>query len=232
MRLKGGRLELEADSVPDFRQLPKLDIVVMGAGDGVLRLRFGRGVRLGDDIKLEVWARGSNLLELGDFSLIHGCILQLRGGSIRTADHAQIRDHSVIKAYGKLWLGSRSIISYSSAVHCEESVVIEDLVGMAERVTVVDSDKMLSGGDDFFNDRPSRVEGVTVGRNTYVGAGAVITRGARIGKNCAIAANAVVNRGDHPSGWLLGGVPAKPIKALGEPAGPSRDTPSAPSRPA
>ena len=215
MRRRGGRLELRAATVPEFRELPKLDVGMQGDGDRVLRLRLGRGVHLGSGIRLEIWAKGTNLLELGDFSLIHGCILQLRGGSIRTADHAQIRDHSVVKSYGNLRLGSRSIISYSSAIHCEQSVVIEDFVGMAERVTVVDSDKLLSGGDDFFNDRPSRVEAVNIGRNTYVGAGVVITRGARVGKNCAIAANAVVNSGDHPAGWLLGGVPARPIKELG-----------------
>jgi acetyltransferase-like isoleucine patch superfamily enzyme len=172
-------------------------------------------------VKLEIWARGSNELVLGDHCLIHGCILQLRSGVIRAADHVQIRDHSVVKSYGVLELGSRSIVSYSSAIHCEESVVIEDLVGMAERVTVVDSDKLLNGGDDFFNDRPSLVDPVLIGRNTYVGAGVVVTRGARVGRNSAIAANAVVNRGDLPDGWLVGGVPARPLKAMGEDSAPA-----------
>ncbi len=122
----------------------------------------------------------------------------------------------MLKSYGELTLGSRSIVSYSSAVHCEERVALEDLVGMAERVTVVDSDKLLAGTDDYFNDRPSRVGPVRIGRNTYVGAGAVITRGATIGPNSAVAANAVVTAGEHPAGWLLAGLPAKAIKALGD----------------
>jgi acetyltransferase-like isoleucine patch superfamily enzyme len=170
---------------------------------------------MGRGVSLEVWASGTNLLEIGDCSTFHGCILQLRSGSIRTADHVQIRDFSVVKSYGDLSLGSRAIVSYQSALHCEQRVEIQDLVGMAERVTVVDSDKLLAGEDDFFNDRPGRVDPVVIGRNTYVGAGVVITRGARIAPNSAIAANAVVTGGDYPRASLLGGVPARVLKPLG-----------------
>lgn len=223
LRRNGARLELDAASIPFFGDLPRVDVVKQGDGGSVFRLRLGRGVQFGPGVTIELWAGGANELELGDHCLIHGCILQLRSGAIRAADHVQIRDHSVVKSYGVLELGSRSIISYSSAVHCEESVVIEDLVGMAERVTVVDSDKLLDGGDDFFNDRPSRVDPVRIGRNTYVGAGVVITRGARIGRNSAVAANAVVNRGDHPDGWLLGGVPARPLKSMADEPAPTPD---------
>jgi len=216
MRRNGGRLILEAEEVPEFTELPHLQIEMKGEGEGTLRLRLGRGVRIGRGVTIEVWAGGSNFLEIGDHSLIHGCKLQLRSGSISLADHVQIRDYSIVKSYGDLRLGSRVVINYANELHCERLVVCEDLVGMGERVSVVDSDKELRGGDDYFNDRPSRVDPVHIGRNTYVGAGVVITRGARIGRNCAIAANAVVNGGDHPAGWLLGGLPARPLKALGE----------------
>jgi acetyltransferase-like isoleucine patch superfamily enzyme len=218
LRRKGGRLALEATGVPELNGMPRIVAKRQGEGDGVLTLRLGEGVRLGRGVVLEVWAEGTNLLEIGDHSVLSGCILQLRSGSIRTADHVQIRDFSVVKSYGELRLGSRSIVSYCSAIHCESQVVIKDLVGMAERVTVVDSDKLLNGGDDFFNDRPGRVDPVVIGRNTYVGAGVVITRGSRIGPNSAVAANAVVNGGEHPAGSLIGGVPARTLKKLGETA--------------
>jgi len=216
MRRNGGRLVLEADEAPDFSELRRPRIELRGEGDGTLRLRLGRGVQIGSGVTIEVWACGSNVLEIGDHCHLHGCVLQLRSGSVSLADHVQIRDFSVVKSSGDLRLGSRAIVSYSSEVHCESAVVIEDLVGMAERVTVVDSDKELRGGDDYFNDRPSRVDAVRIGRNTYIGAGVVITRGARIGRNCAIAANAVVNGGEYPGGLLLGGVPARQIRELPE----------------
>jgi acetyltransferase-like isoleucine patch superfamily enzyme len=214
LRRRGGRLDLEAAGVPELEGLPSVRALRKGAGDGVLRLRLGEGVRLTRRLELEVWAEGSNVLELGDHCVVGGCLLQLRSGTIRAADHVQIRDFSIVKSYGELSLGSRSIVSYGSAIHCESRVEIQDLVGMAERVTIVDSDKLLEGGDDFFNDRPGRVDPVVIGRNTYVGAGVVITRGTRIGVNSAIAANAVVSGGEHPPASLIGGVPARKIKSL------------------
>ena len=216
LRRKGGRLVLDAPETPKFSRLPTIKAVRQGSGAGTLTLRIGGDVHFGRGVVLEVWAPGTNTLEIGDHNMLDGCILQLRSGAIRTADHVQIRNFSVLKSYGELHLGSQVIVNYTNAIHCEERVVLQDLVGLAERVTIVDSDKLLTGSDDYFNDRPSRVGPVEIGRNTYLGAGAVITRGAAIGPNSAVAANAVVTAGEHPAGWLLAGVPAKPIKALGD----------------
>ena len=57
---------------------------------------------------------------------------------------------------------------------------------------------------------------IRVGSNTLVGAHSVITRGAVIGSNAIVAAGAVVRMGDHPDGWLIGGIPARPLRELGE----------------
>jgi acetyltransferase-like isoleucine patch superfamily enzyme len=214
LRRNGGRLVLEAPVPPDFDSLPRIRAVKKGEGSGTFTLRLGTGVHFGHGVVLEIWAEGTNVLEIGDHSLLHGCIIQLRSGSITCADHVQIRDFTVVKSYGDLRMGSGVIVNYSCFIHCERDIVLEDLAAGAERVTIIDSDKDLTGGDDFFNDRPSLVDPVRIGRNTFMAAGVVITRGVTIGPNCAIAANAVVTRGDYPRGWLLGGVPARPLKDL------------------
>ncbi|MBQ9060624.1 MAG: sugar O-acetyltransferase, partial [Firmicutes bacterium] len=49
---------------------------------------------------------------------------------------------------------------------------------------------------------------IRIGRNVWIGAGAVITSGVTIGDNAVVAAGAVVNR-DGEAGTIVGGVPAK-----------------------
>jgi acetyltransferase-like isoleucine patch superfamily enzyme len=55
---------------------------------------------------------------------------------------------------------------------------------------------------------------VTIDRNVFVAAGAVITAGSHVGRNSTVAANAVLTGGDYPPGWVIGGAPARPLKAL------------------
>ncbi len=54
---------------------------------------------------------------------------------------------------------------------------------------------------------------MTIGREVWIGAGAIITAGVEIGDGAVVAAGAVVNR-PVPALTLVGGVPARVIKAL------------------
>ena len=63
--------------------------------------------------------------------------------------------------------------------------------------------------------QPLLVDPVEVGDNVLVGANVTLLRGARIGRNSVVAAGAVVMAGEYPTGWVIGGTPAKPLKSLG-----------------
>lgn len=54
---------------------------------------------------------------------------------------------------------------------------------------------------------------VTIGNDVWIGGNVTILPGVTIGNNVVVAAGAVVTR-DVPDNTLVGGVPAKPIKAL------------------
>jgi len=52
---------------------------------------------------------------------------------------------------------------------------------------------------------------ITIGKNCWIGARAIILPGVEIGNNCIVGANAVVTN-DIPSNKIVGGVPANIIK--------------------
>lgn len=56
---------------------------------------------------------------------------------------------------------------------------------------------------------------ITVGDNTFIGAGAVILKGVNIGRNCIVGAFAVVTR-DVPDNHIVAGNPAKFVKTTEE----------------
>lgn len=67
-------------------------------------------------------------------------------------------------------------------------------------------------------DVPIRVQGVThegisVGRDCWIGAKVTILDGAHIGDGCVIAAGSVVTAGTYPSRGIYAGVPARLIKS-------------------
>jgi carbonic anhydrase/acetyltransferase-like protein (isoleucine patch superfamily) len=51
-------------------------------------------------------------------------------------------------------------------------------------------------------------------RNSFCASGTTIMRGTHLGRNAVVGAGAVVPQGDYPAGWLMVGMPAKPLKPL------------------
>lgn len=223
LRRRGGRLELDAPHGLTFDSFPRVTALMVGEGDATFRLRVGRRVRLGRDVRLELWALGTNVLDLDDDSyLLDGVRVLLRSGAVTVGARTGVRDYSVLKSEGRLTIGADSQVSYHSTIHCRREVSLDDRVIMAERVTIVDSEKDRDGSDAPTVDGPLRIEPVALGRNVFVAAGAVIGHGSRVGRNSTVAANAVLTGGDYPPGWVIAGAPASAVKELGaETQGPS-----------
>ncbi len=217
LRRQGIRLELSLGRGVRAAGRPRLEIdPLSGARGGTLRLTIGDGARLGEGVLLDVRAGVASALEIGRGCEIQRLVrFQLRGGAIRLADHVQVRDHCELKSAGELVLGERAICGRAVTLHCVRSVELGARAGLAERVTVTDSDHANDGSDTWFMDQPLHVDPVALGTNAFAATNAVILRGVRLGANAVVAAGAVVVAGDYDAGWLVAGVPARAVKPLG-----------------
>ncbi len=54
-------------------------------------------------------------------------------------------------------------------------------------------------------------QGISIGKDCWIGAKATILDGVKIGNGCIVATGAVVTKGSYPDFSILGGVPAKII---------------------
>lgn len=216
LRRQGVRLDLDVGRNVRLAGLPRLDVDPYGARPGgTVTLRIADHVRIGRDLILDVRPGCDHVLELGEGCLLGDHVrLQLRGGAIRLADHVNVRDFCELKSAGELTVGARVVCARNVTLHCVERVTVGASAAIAERVTVTDSDHGTDGSDVWSLAQPLHVDPVQIGDNAFVGTNAVVLRGVRLGANVVVAAGAVVRAGEVPAGWLVAGVPAKPVKAL------------------
>ena len=102
-------------------------------------------------------------------------------------------------------------VDISSFVFIEETyphlVTIEDGVDLGPKVTIVTHD---SSKHNLKQDIPIKTAQVTIKKNAYIGAGAIILPGVTIGESSIVGAGSVVTR-DVPKESIVVGVPAKVI---------------------
>lgn len=212
---QGVALELDAPEGARLDGFPALRHFAEGDGPGALRLRLGSDVRLGRGMTIEVFTGADNSLEIGDVGrVLDGVRIALRGGSVRFGPKCLVRDGVWIKSAGEFVAGEGVTLSSYTAIHCTGRIELEDLVGLGERVSVIDSDHTFDGTDKHYMRKPLTVSPVRIGRNSMVAFGAVVLRGVTMGPNSVVAANSVVRKGDYPRAAVIAGNPARVIKEL------------------
>ena len=112
--------------------------------------------------------------------------------------------------YGKnTKIGKNVFINFDCVFLDLGGIAIEDGVLIAPKVSLLSEGHPINP-----NDRQSLVPGhIHIGKNAWIGAGATILPGVTIGENSVVAAGAVVSK-DVPANTIVGGVPAKVIKSL------------------
>lgn len=104
-------------------------------------------------------------------------------------------------------IGKGVFVNHSLTCMAAGGITIDDGVMIGPNVRIV------TDNHDFDNRMVLRCKPVHIGRNAWIGVGAIILPGVTIGENAVVAAGAVVTK-DVEANTIVGGNPAKFIKSL------------------
>lgn len=172
--------------------------------DGV-RIRFGNNLRLGPGTYIDkgVYLHATpNGIDIGANSmLMHGAVLHVYN----------FRDipHSGISIGQDCLLGEFSVIRGQGGVH------IGDRVYTSPYTQLIAVNHIFDNPAKPFVEQGITAEGIVIEDDVWLGAGSIITDGVTIGKGSVVAAGAVVTQDVEP-GTIVGGVPARVLRKVGE----------------
>jgi acetyltransferase-like isoleucine patch superfamily enzyme len=153
--------------------------------------RIGRYTYIGNPLIIE----GAKNIYIGNFVRIYPLLrAEVYGkGKIVINDNVSIGHNLHLAAFEDLIIGENSTIS--------SNVFIGSLDHSYEQI------------DSHIMSQELKGRKTEIGKNCFVGTGAVILSGTILGKQCIVAANSVV-RGEFPDYCVIGGMPAKILKQL------------------
>ena len=123
--------------------------------------------------------------------------------------HIFLQPHVRFRYPQHIHLGSHIAIGENTILRGQGGITIEDFVLIADNVTIVTSTHQIDTLHMVYSYRQS----VTIKANVWIGAGAIILPGVTIGENSVIAAGAVVTK-NIPANSLAQGIPAKVTRSL------------------
>jgi len=163
------------------------------------RLTLGRSVYIDRGVYLHALPGG---IEIGAGSfLMHGAVLHVY--NFRDLPHAGIR------------IGNDCLIGEYSVIRGQGGVFIGDRVYTSPMVQIAAVNHVFSDPGRPFTEQGITARGIRIDDDVWIGAGAIVTDGVSIGEGAVIGAGAVVTR-DVPAHTVVAGVPARPIRRIGE----------------
>ncbi len=106
-------------------------------------------------------------------------------------------------------LGKNVFINHGCSFLDIGGITIEDDVQIGPRVNLTSENHPLDPSDR----KTVILQPILIKRNAWIGAGATILPGVTIGENSVVAAGAVVSR-DVPPNTVVAGIPAKVVKTI------------------
>jgi acetyltransferase-like isoleucine patch superfamily enzyme len=164
-----------------------------------VRLRFASEIRLGAGCYLD---EGVYIHACGSL-VMHGAVLHVY--NFRDLPHAGIR------------VGANSLIGEYTVIRGQGGVEIGDRVYTSPLTQIIAVNHVFDDPTRSFVDQGITAEGIVIEDDVWLGSGAIVTDGVRIGRGAVVAAGAVVTT-DVPPHMVVGGVPARVLRAVGEDA--------------
>lgn len=170
-----------------------------------VRLRFASNISLGKGAYLDqgVYLHACpNGIQIGANTIVmHGAVLHVY--NFRELPNSGIR------------IGANSLIGEYSVIRGQGGVSIGDRVYTSPFTQIIAVNHVFDDPTRPFIEQGITVEGIVIEDDVWIGSGAVITDGVHVGKGAVIAAGAVVTK-DVPPHTVVGGVPARVLKIIGE----------------
>lgn len=169
------------------------------ADDPELARRSIRAIELADRYN-RTWA--------GDRSAAAGILQQLLGG---LGDDSEIRPPLHVDYGMYLTIGARTFINYNFTALDVAPITIGDDVQIGPNVQLLTPTHPLEPGPR--RDKLEAARPIVIGNNVWIGGGAMVLPGVSVGENSVIGAGAVVTR-DVPANVVVVGNPARVVKNL------------------
>jgi acetyltransferase-like isoleucine patch superfamily enzyme len=179
------------------------------------RMRAGGIIPNSDPQWADVWAIVNQTIALsaklnssGNIDEIRAILSEILG---QTIDPSTTVLAPFSTNFGKLTrIGKNVFINHGCSFLDLGGITIEDDVLIGPQVKLVTENHPV----DPSQRKSLDLKAVHIGKNAWIGAGAIILPGVTVGENSIVAAGAVVTK-DVPSNTIVGGVPAKFIKQIG-----------------
>jgi acetyltransferase-like isoleucine patch superfamily enzyme len=156
----------------------------------------------------------------GRLPIIHKGVRLRRGnGVVRVGHLSEIHERVVLSAIGEhdgrqatVSIGDYTSIWYGTVVSARHEITIGRNCAISWNCTIIDNDmhEIIYTGD------PAPVgfdPAVRIKDHVWIGASAIVLKGVTIGENSVVAAGAIVTS-DVPSNTLVAGAPAKAIRSI------------------
>lgn len=128
----------------------------------------------------------------------HHTELHIKNGSAKFGKELITRGMAVFRVEGgELSIGDKCFFNQNVSITCKKKIVIGDRCQIANNVVIVDHDHAGSQNWGSYVEDP-----VIIGKDVWIGAGAVILRGSVIGDRAVIGAGSIV-KGEVPEGAVF-----------------------------
>lgn len=144
-------------------------------------------------------------IQLGEFVTIYGTLQSQSGGKIFMGDFTRLGKNSIIRCVESVIVGSDTAIADNVVISDNGNHPIDPVFRRKMKEDALDGPMRLW--------KNSEHAPVVIGENVWVCEGVRINRGVTIGDNSIIAAGAIVTK-DVPPNVIVAGIPAKVIKNI------------------
>jgi acetyltransferase-like isoleucine patch superfamily enzyme len=137
---------------------------------------------------------------------------KMNGGRLAAKPGLRISEYAVVAPYGgHIEMGENVYLGPHSVIYGHGGLYIGDNVLIAAHVVIVPANHGYGDVDTPIRMQQSTAKGITIGNGSWIGAGARLLDGVTVGKDCIVAAGAVVTT-SVPDRSVVAGVPAKIVR--------------------